>query len=205
MRHRQQLAILCAALLVAGVFILTQTAALAAPAVQPPAQAATNTLPPLRVEIPTNGESVNVRTGPATEYDQVGVLVGGQSAEILGRSPDGRWVQIVYIGGPDNLGWVFAPNVRVVGDIAVMPTVMPPPTATLPPTDPFFATPNLTAPGPDANRLPTFTPPAIEVRPTLLPAQGNQPAAAFPPAILIIVLVVLGSFGGLLSLMRSRQ
>lgn len=174
-------------------------------AAEPPLQAPTATPPVQRVEV---AEDVNVRSGPGTQYDLVGVLIPGQTSEILGRSPDGQWLQIVYVGGPSNTGWVLAQFVRVVGDISTFPTVQPPPTATRPPT----STPALpAAPGTptvdpvEAGRLPTFTPPAPQVQPTLLPAQGAGPSAPFPPAALILGLLVLGTLGGLLSLLRGRR
>ena len=170
-------------------------------------QAATPTLPAERVEI---YQDVNVRSGPGTEYDQVGVLVPGQTSAILGQSPKSDWIKIEYIGGPDNTGWVFAEFVRIIGDNANIPTIVPPPTPTRRPT---------TTPEPGSTsgplpigtqatgdvRLPTFTPPVVQARPTLLPAQGVREGAAFPPAVLIIVLFVLGSFGGILSLLRFRR
>lgn len=176
-------------------------------AAAPLPQAATPTLPAERVEI---FQDVNVRSGPGTEYDQVGVVVPGQTSAILGQSPDSAWIKIEYIGGPDNTGWVFAQFVRIIGDNANIPTLIPPATPTLRPT---------TTPEPGATsgplpigtqatgdgRLPTFTPPAVQSRPTLLPAQGVREGAAFPPAVLIIVLFVLGSFGGILSLLRFRR
>jgi hypothetical protein len=44
----------------------------------------------------------------------------------------------------------------------------------------------------------------VEIRPTLLPAQGLRPASGFPPAAMILALFVLGGFGGLISLLRQR-
>jgi uncharacterized protein YraI len=199
-----------AALTVTTFIMLTLSAAilLGQPAAAAPmSQAATPTLPAERVEI---FQDVNVRSGPGTEYDQVGVLVPGQTSAILGQSPDSTWIKIEYIGGPDNTGWVFGSFVRIIGDNANIPTLIPPATPTLRPT---------TTPEPGATsgplpigtqvtgdgRLPTFTPPAVQSRPTLLPAQGVREGAAFPPAVLIIVLFVLGSFGGILSLLRFRR
>jgi hypothetical protein len=194
-----------AALVLAGVaaVLLGQPAA-AAP---PQQQVATPTLPAERVEI---FQDVNVRSGPGTDYDQVGVLVPGQTSAILGQSPDNAWIKIEYIGGPENTGWVFAEFVRIIGDNANIPTLIPPATPTLRPT---------TTPEPGATsgplpigtqvtsdgRLPTFTAPAPQSRPTLLPSQGVREGAAFPPAVLIIVLFVLGTFGGMLSLLRFRR
>jgi len=91
-----------------------------------------------------------------------------------------------------------------------MPTIVPPPTPTLPPTT--TPLPDTTQGSvfdstatPNANRLPTFTAPAAVALPTLLPAQGVSTGGAFPPAVLIIVLLVLGTFGILVSLLRLRQ
>src|SRR5258708_26917783 len=97
----------------------------------PPGQAATDTPPPNRVEI---FQDVNVRGGPCTCYDQVGVLLPGQTSAIIGRNPEGTWYEIEYVGGPDGIGWVFKDLVRVIGDVNRIPTVIPPPTPTLPPT-----------------------------------------------------------------------
>jgi hypothetical protein len=170
----------------------------------PLAQVAPTTPPPWWVEI---YQDVNVRAGPNTDYDLIGTLIPGQTSEILGQSPTGTWLKIRYIGGPDNAGWVFREFVRVMGDAPNMPTILPPPTPTLPPT-PRSINPDApegsATPDPDANRLPTYTPPVVELRPTLLPAQGLRPASGFPPAVLILALFVLGSFGGLVSLLRQR-
>ena len=91
-----------------------------------PAQVETNTPPPWRVEI---YEQVNVRAGPGTQYDLVGILIPGQTSEVIGRSTTGTWLKIVYVGGPDNAGWVLREFVRVVGDSPNMPTIEAPPSA----------------------------------------------------------------------------
>lgn len=184
---------------VAGM-ILSGPAALAAP----PPQAATPTLPPLRIEV--YNEDVNVRAGPGTNYDLVGRMIKGQWGEIIGRSPDSRWLKVIYIGGPDNAGWVFKDLVRVVGDVPLVPTVLPPPTPTVPPTPlPEVVLPEGTATSdPDSNRPPTFTPPAAVARPTLLPTPGAATSRGFPPAILLISLFVLGGFGMVISLLGRR-
>ena len=191
------------ALALAGGLAAGTRAAVAAP----PRQAATETPPPNRVEIFAD---VNVRAGPCTCYDLVGVLVPGQTSAILGRNPEGTWFEIEYIGGPAGVGWVFKDLVHVVGDVNTMPIILPPPTPTLPPTTtPLPGTTQGSAfantATPNANRLPTFTAPAAVALPTLLPAQGVSTGGAFPPAVLIIVLLVLGTFGILVSLLRLRQ
>jgi uncharacterized protein YraI len=167
-------------------------------------QASSATPPPLRVEI---FQQTNVRAGPNTDYDQVGVLVAGQTSEVLGRSPDSTWIKIAFIGGPDGTGWVFRDLVNLVGELPSIPVIEPPPTPTLPPTPTaeLFSTPDGDATqAAEPNYLPTFTPPAPVARPTLLPVQGTRQVASFPPAVLIIVLLVLGVFGGVVSVMRTR-
>lgn len=168
-------------------------------------QASSATPPPVRVEV---YQQTNVRAGPGTDYDQVGVLIAGQVNEVLGRSPDSTWLKIVFIGGPDNSGWVLRDLVTLVGELPNIPTLVAPPTPTLPPTPSaaVFGTPDAegTQP-PQADFLPTYTPPAPIVRPTLLPVQGTRQVVSFPPAVLIIVLFVLGVFAGVVSLMRTRN
>jgi hypothetical protein len=168
----------------------------------PPRQSSTPTPPENRIEA---FEGATVRNGPGTYYDRIGVLVAGETAQVLGRSPDNQWVQIVYASGEDNTGWVYVPNVRLVGDPLAIPSVEPPPTPTLPATPTSdLALPIVASLTPADNRLPTFTAPAPEIRPTLRPVPGVSSTVAFPPALLIIALFVLGTFAGLLSLMRNR-
>ena len=203
MPSKNKAIVLIFALALAALWVARSRAAVAAP----PVQAVTETPPPNRVEI---FQDVNVRAGPCTCYDQVGVLLPGQTSAIIGRNPEGTWYEIEYIGGPDGIGWVFKDLVRVIGDVNSMPTVLPPPTPTLPPTTtPLPGTTQgpdfISTATPPANRLPTFTPPAAVAQPTLLPAQGISSGGAFPPAVLIIVLFVLGTLGIMLSLLRLRQ
>lgn len=164
-------------------------------------QLASPTPPGTRVEA---FQDVNVRAGPGTEFDQVGVMVRGQSGAILGRTPNSFWLKIEYIGGPDNTGWVYKDLVRVVGDVLSMPTIIPPPTPTLPPTPTGEVTlAVVVTSAPDT--LPTFTAPPPVVRTTLLSPQGTGRSGGFPPALFIISLFVLGVFGGLVSLLRQRN
>ena len=181
-------------------------AAPAAPPAAPAAQVATPTLPTLRAE--AYDEDVNVRAGPGTEYERVGTLVRGQSGGILAQAQTiGVWLKIVYIGGPDNTGWVAQDVVKVIGDLGQAPTVLPPPTPTLPPVptpDPLTAVPAVVPGTAGPGRLPTFTAPAPAVYPTLLPVQGVSDTGGLPPALLIGSLFGLGVFGGLISLLRRR-
>lgn len=163
---------------------------------------------PPRVEVAFGEEGVNVRTGPGTDYDLIGRMVIGQSAEIVGQAFNGDflWYKIVYFGGPDNFGWVFSRTARVIGDVSNIPTISEiPPTPTLPPTPTIPFSDVTVTPDPNADRLPTFTPPAAVARPTLLPPEGiNAGGGTIPPALLIVVLFVIGLFAGVVGLIRSR-
>lgn len=153
-------------------------------------------------------QDVNVRAGPGTDYDWIGSMIKGQSGAILGQAVRGPyvWIRIVYIGGPDNEGWVLKDLVRVVGDLNAVPTVVPPPTPTVAPTSTPGAevSEGSATPGLNVTRLPTFTAPPPVVRPTLLPVQGIRAGSRVPPALIIISLFVLGAFGVLVSLLRGR-
>ena len=75
-------------------------------------------------------EQVNVRLGPSTDYEKVGVLIAGQTAPALGRSPGGEWIQIFYAGVPGNIAWVYAPFVVLETGQRLLPIIEPPPTPT---------------------------------------------------------------------------
>jgi len=149
-------------------------------------------------------EQVNVRTGPAINYPQVGILIAGQTAPALGRSPGGDWLQIVYPGVPGNVAWVYAAFVVLQSfQPGGLPVVEPPPT----PTPRVTATIDATLAAqfnlgePTATRLPTFTsaPPLPE--PTQVPAANG--GGGFPPILAILGLLVVGLFGVVISFLRG--
>jgi hypothetical protein len=148
-------------------------------------------------------DQVNVRTGPGVEYDQVGVMISGQRAPVVGRSPGGNWLQIRYPGVPGDLAWVFTALVRLEPPGATLPIVEPPATPTPPVTatiDPTLAAQFIELAQP--TRLPTFTPAEPPVQPTFVPQDENG-SAAFPPILAILGLLVIGLFGMLISLLRG--
>ena len=150
-------------------------------------------------------EQVNVRTGPGTEgYDIIGVLIAGQRAQALGRSPGGDWIQIVYPGVEGNVAWVYAPLVTLEGQgflsvIEPPPTVTPRVTATIDPT--LAAQFNLL--DVTATRLPTFTPAAPVVQPTFAGDGATSGGRGFPPILAILGLLVIGLFGTVISVLRG--
>lgn len=149
-------------------------------------------------------EQVNVRIGPSTDYDKVGVLIAGQRAPALGRSPGSEWIQIFYPGVPGNLAWVYAPFVVLDTDQRLLPIIEPPPTPTPRVTatiDPTLAA-QFNIGGAPPTRLPTFTPAEPVVQPTFDETQADLPGG-FPPILAIMGLLVVGLFGTVISVLRG--
>jgi len=66
------------------------------------------------------GASVNIRSGPGTQFRAIGALRPMQSALVIGRSADGQWWQIQLDA---RTGWVAARNVTVTGNALRVPVV----------------------------------------------------------------------------------
>ncbi len=170
----------------------------AAPAAQEPTVTGTPEGPVILVP-----EQVNVRLGPSIEYEKVGVLVAGQRAPALGRSPGGDWIQIFYPGVPGNVAWVYAPFVTLETGQRLLPIIEPPPTPTPRVTatiDPTLAAQFNLAEAPPT-RLPTFTPAAAVVQPTYALSTGAS-QGGFPPILAILGLTAVGLLGTLISFLR---
>jgi len=80
-------------------------------------------------------DGVNVRTGPGTAYQVIGMVPFGTSGEIIGKSADGAWWAALAPNAPNGTGWVSASFVEGtdVDDVPVLPAP-PLPTATAVPT-----------------------------------------------------------------------
>ncbi len=53
-------------------------------------------------------QRVNVRSGPGTDFDALGMLDANEGIVILGTNLDAMWYQIEYAPSEDNFGWVYA-------------------------------------------------------------------------------------------------
>lgn len=62
--------------------------------------------------------NVVIRSGPSTGSGSLGSLTTGQTASVIGRTADGRWLQINYLGVN---GWVAAFAVQVSGSLGGVP------------------------------------------------------------------------------------
>jgi len=149
-------------------------------------------------------EQVNVRTGPSTEYELIGVLIAGQTAPAIGRTAGGDWIQIAYAGVPNNVAWVYSPFVVLDPPGGFLPIIEPPPTATprvTPTIDPTLAA-QFNLSDITATRLPTFTAAPPIVQPTIAPPQLGT-SLGIPPILTIAGLVLVGTFGVLISVLRG--
>lgn len=77
--------------------------------------------------------NANVREGDSTAYNRIGTLLQGQSADIIGISPNaGRWYYIQLTNG--QRGFIAPSTVTVEGDTSGLSSVNPPPLPTAIPT-----------------------------------------------------------------------
>ena len=187
------------------VLILNVPAAQKVAAQQPTGSIPTVTSTPTGATIKvTYPEQINVRSGPSSYlYPEIGVLLSGETAPALGRSPGGDWIEIHYEGVPGNIGWVYAPLVGLSAN-ANLQIVEPPPTPT-PATTPTI-NPTLAAafiPQFTPTRLPTFTPPGPLTIPTYEVA-GARTSGGVPLGLIIILLTLIGGLGAFISFLRGR-
>lgn len=199
--NRRWLPVLAAGLIVL-LPLLVEQAPVGATAPARPAAATDADRPTVYV----SDEKANLRSGPNTDYDLVGVMVRGQEAPALGRSEAGLWLQIEYLGVPDGVAWVYSPLVQVNVPISSLPIIEPPPTPTpvpFPTLDPELVLSLEPTFGP--TRLPTFTPAPPLAQATLLPSAGVTTGTSFPPVLAIVGFFVMGLFGAVVSFLRAGR
>lgn len=175
---------------------------------QPPMQAQLPTVTgtpsgPMAVVVAGNEPQINVRSGPGSLYDRVGVLLVGQSVPAKGRSPKGEWILIDYPGVPGGTAWVYSVYVKIVPPVQ-LPIMEPPPTPTPAQTatiDPTLAAKFVITTAP--TRLPTFTPPAPLVIQTYT-ADNDPSLGAIPMGLVILGLGALGIFLGIVAFAQGR-
>lgn len=67
-------------------------------------------------------QQLNVRSGPGTSFNSLGVLNAEDVVSLTGKNRDGTWLQIAFPSGPDGKGWVSAAFVKAQG-VDVLPIV----------------------------------------------------------------------------------
>ncbi len=150
---------------------------------------------------PGNENYVNIRSGPSPEYALLGTLTMGQTAQAIGRSPGGDWVEILFPSGPEGVGWVYSWLVDVDG---VLPVLQIPPTATprvTPTIDKTLAAQFIREQPP--TRLPTYTPPPPLVYPTFSAVTAAPSSGGANFIYVMVFLAAIGLLGFFVSLIRK--
>lgn len=152
------------------------------------------------VWVRVNVQALNVRTGPGPNYDRLGQVELNAQFRVLGAIADYSWFAIDF---QSNVGWVAAQYVEVLGGLAGVSIVQPPPTPTisatltpsLPPNpDIVIDTVSLSPPQPLPNRA--FTA-AVTVRNAGGGAAGRfAVAATWEPGGVYTASFVEGLAGG---------
>lgn len=159
--------------------------------------------PIVTVRLDLEQTSVNVRSGPSTTYEKVGVLLLGQKAIAKGRSAGGEWILIEYPGAPGGTAWVFGLNVNITaGELKVVqppPTPIPLYTVTI---DPTMAAQFVVTLAP--TRIASFTPPPPLVIPTFTAQSAADIQSRVPMGLIIIGLAAIGVFLGIFSFSQGR-
>lgn len=173
------------------------------PTVDIPTVTSTPSGPIATVRLDTDQAQINVRSGPGTFYEKVGVLLAGQSTPAKGRSVGGDWLLVEYPGIAGGEGWVYAPLVSITP--GSLPIIEPPPTPTplvTPTINPTLAAQFVVTAQP--TRLPTFTeaPPLAVPKFTDLPGMGTP--KGIPMGLIIIGLGASGIFLGLFAIAQGK-
>ena len=169
-----------------------------------PTVTGTPTGPVVTVRLDIDQPEINLRAGPGTTYDKVGVLQVGESAIAKGRTAVGDWILIVYYGAPNNEAWIYASLVNITpGELPVVePPALPTPLVTVT-IDPTMAAEFVVTIAP--TRLPTFTPPPPLQIPTYVADSGSGGITSrVPMGLIIIGLAAVGIFLGLFAIAQGR-
>jgi hypothetical protein len=155
------------------------------------------------ITVYTDQNVIGVYAGPSSyNYDQVGILMAGEHAPAIGKSADGNWIEIIYVGVPGAKGWVYAPLVAI--SPGSLPALVAPATAT-PRTTPTLNPTYVQAFGVqlEPTRLPTFTPPAPLKIPTFTTGAGTL--SKIPFGFVILGLALIGVLGAVISFLRGSR
>ncbi len=147
-------------------------------------------VPPTATPVPPGTPSAMAHTdlavyaGPGENYDLIGYLPEGASAEITSRDQERAWWQIKTSLSPDGSGWISAePEFTQAVDSDNIPIALAPPTPTPSPTEtPPSDTPTATPTSPPHTPTPTDTPtrPPATATPTTVSSGSTAPPIALP-------------------------
>lgn len=122
-------------------------------------------------QVIVNGDVVNVRSGPGTNYQVLGQVIVGQPFEAIARTSAGDWLEICCPVTPGETGWISAPLVTMTTAIDALPVGSIPPTP-----ESVAAAPMVVASQTEGNpsENPSGNPAASQARPAAgLPGPGG--------------------------------
>jgi hypothetical protein len=111
---------------------------------------------PEAVRLVINNPTLNVRSGPGTNYGVIGQARNGERYDVSGRNAAGSWYQINFNG---QTGWVSGDYVRLEGDpgsVEVAANIPAPPVQPTRPPAPTAAPQPTAPPAPVAPPAPSF-------------------------------------------------
>ena len=74
-------------------------------------------------------QRVNVRSGPGTQFETIGILSPNDVVALTGKDPSGAWLQIEFASAPEARGWINEGFVQASGVETVPILAVPGPTA----------------------------------------------------------------------------
>jgi uncharacterized protein YraI len=136
-----------------------------------------------------------VRSGPSTDFEELGLLYNGEIVPALGQSAEGFWIKVEYYGSPTGDGWIYSPLVINNQTLPILEPVGTPTPRVTPTIDPVLAAQFIyDQPG---TRLPTYTAPAPLAIATYTVETSGGIFSNFPMGLVIVSLFVVGLFGTL--------
>ncbi|MEO0599699.1 MAG: SH3 domain-containing protein, partial [Chloroflexota bacterium] len=101
----------------------------------------TNTVTPDACTVTADSSAVNLRTGPGTVYEVVGILARGNSLVAVGRNTTNTWY---VVNDEGELVWIAGSVTERSGDCTDLQIIAAPPTPTPSPTNTLTRTPTPT-------------------------------------------------------------
>ncbi len=136
-----------------------------------------------------------VRSGPSTDFEELGILYNNEVVPALGQTAEGFWIKVKYYGSPTGEGWVYSPLVINNHTLPILEPVGTPTPKVTPTIDPTLAAQFINdQPG---TRLPTFTAPAQLVIATHSADTSGGIISGIPMGLVIVSLFVVALFGAL--------
>jgi len=121
------------------------------PTMKPPTPTPTATPTP-KPDAVVNTVALNLRSGPGTDYEILGVLKQGDFLQVAGRNLEGDWLKVIAPGGKE--GWAARSLLQVNVDMTGVAIAQAPPTPT-----PMYT------PTPTPTPTPALLPPPILLEP----------------------------------------